>query len=70
MDWHFAIANPFFSIDHRMNLTLTFLSAEMQTDLAYKVGWSFGEAFDRYLNDNKSASTTARVCFNASIMYT
>ena len=42
----------------------------MQTDLAYKVGWEFGEAFDRYLNDNTGALTSARVWFSKHSKHT
>ena len=34
---------------------------EMALDLAFNVGWDFGEAFEGYLNDNKDASTSRKV---------
>ena len=48
----------------KTTLLVVFLSiAEMQADLAYQVGGTFGEAFDRYLNDNNNAPTKTTVCF-------
>ena len=45
---------------------LRVLIAEMQKELAYKVGRMFGETFERYLNDNNGAPTKTTVCFRAS----
>ena len=33
----------------------------MALDLAYDVGWDFGSAFYRYLNDNRDSSTSRQV---------
>ena len=50
---------------------MVFLSiTEIQADLAYIVGRTFGEAFDSYLNDNNNAPTKTMVCFEVFLIVT
>ena len=43
---------------------------DMALDLAYDVGWDFGSAFERYLNDNRDTSSSRQVSeYHISFVY-